>query len=181
MKQNKPGSESTKKDRNPASILTSGMGERITTLSKMVSGKKELAAIAGLSESQLHRIVSGKSQAKIENIAAMASGARVSLEWLATGNGTMRPEDCESEGRMTKESRRLQEKQRQEQQEKFKKGLQLMFEQSKFDPDYNPDGVWSALLIELLAMHGLQESGYQRIQETLTKLKQRDEDKHRDN
>ncbi len=57
-----------------------------------------------------------------------------------------------------------------------KKGLQLVFDMTKDDPDCNPEGVWSALLIEFLTMHGLQESGCQRIQET---LKKRDEDRHR--
>ncbi len=183
MKQNKPKSKLNKKKQDSASVVTSEMGARITALSKTVGGKRELAGIAGLSESQLHRIVSGRSQAKIENIAAMAVETGVSLDWLATGktgNGIVHLEDHRPDSDAARESQRLlQEEQRQTQQEKFKKGLQLVFDMSKDNPDCNPESVWSALLIELLAMHGLQESGYQRIQETLKKLKERDEGKHR--
>jgi len=130
----------------------------------------------GVSETALRAYIAGKSDPSRRALISMARAAGVSVGWLAAGSDSTHPENG-----MTKESRHLQEKQRQQQQEKFKKGLQLMFDRSKDDPDYNPDGIWSALLIELLAMHGLQESGYQRIQETLKKLKQRDEDKHPDN
>ncbi len=65
--------------------FTSGIGRRINEISRLVGGKKRLAQAAGLSESQLHRIVSGESQAKIENVAAMAIHCGVSIDWLATG------------------------------------------------------------------------------------------------
>ncbi len=69
----------------PVAGYTSGIGERINEISRRVGGKKRLAEMAGLSESQLHRITSGESQAKIENIAAMAINCGVSIDWLATG------------------------------------------------------------------------------------------------
>ena len=46
--------------------------------------------MAGLSESQLHRIVAGESQPKLEPIVAIARAANISLDWLATGEGPMR-------------------------------------------------------------------------------------------
>ncbi len=128
----------------------------------------------GVSETALRAYIAGKSDPSRRALVAMARTAGVSVDWLATGNGIMHPGNCKPESDVAQENQRLQE----EQQGKFKKGLQLVFDMSKDDPDCNPEGIWSALLIELLAMHGLQESGYQRIQETLKKLKQRDEDKH---
>jgi len=133
----------------------------------------------GVSETALRAYLAGKSDPSRRALVAMAKTAGVSVSWLATGNGIMHPGDCGPESNVTQENQLLREEQRQAQQEKFKKGLQLVFDMSKSDPDCNPEGVWSALLIELLAMHGLQESGYQRIQETLKKLKERDENKHR--
>ncbi len=65
--------------------FTAGIGGRINEISRLAGGKKKLARAAGLSESQLHRIISGESQAKIENIAAMAVHCGVTIDWLATG------------------------------------------------------------------------------------------------
>ena len=80
-------------------FLTKGIGSRINKLSRMVGGKKKLAEMAGLSESQLHRIISGESQAKIEPLAAMARGAGVLLDWLAFGDGPMRRDEQRSDDR----------------------------------------------------------------------------------
>ncbi|WP_417595041.1 XRE family transcriptional regulator [Oceanospirillum sp.] len=76
-------------NKNSVPLLTAGIGTRISEVSPRVGGKKELAKMAGLSESQLHRIVSGDSVAKIETIVAIAKAANVSLQWLATGEGRM--------------------------------------------------------------------------------------------
>ncbi|WP_126456695.1 XRE family transcriptional regulator [Sulfuriflexus mobilis] len=82
-------SEPNIENRNSVPILTHGIGTRITATADRVGGKKELAARVGLSESQLHRIVAGDSQAKVETIASMAKAGGVSIEWLATGEGPM--------------------------------------------------------------------------------------------
>ena len=76
---------SVKADGNSVPIYTSGIGARINELARLAGSKKKLANMAGLSESQLHRIASGDSQAKIENIAAIAINCGVSIDWLAIG------------------------------------------------------------------------------------------------
>jgi transcriptional regulator with XRE-family HTH domain len=75
--------------RNDVPILTHGIGTRINAIAGKVGGKVALAKSAGLSESQLHRIVAGESQPKIEAVAAMAKAAGVSVGWLATGESPM--------------------------------------------------------------------------------------------
>lgn len=84
---------STKKKRNTVPILTDGIGTRISELSKYGKSKKELAEMAGLSESQLHRIISGESQAKVETIAAIVNGTGCSYDWLMVGEQHKYPSD----------------------------------------------------------------------------------------
>ena len=84
-------SEQLKKKGNRVPIRCSGMGTRITDTSKGVGGKKKLAELTLISESQLHRIISGESQAKIEQVAAIASIGNVTIDWLATVEGDKHP------------------------------------------------------------------------------------------
>lgn len=51
----------------------------------MVGGKRELSKMIDISEPQLHRIISGESQAKVETVAQIAAAAGVSLAWLVAG------------------------------------------------------------------------------------------------
>lgn len=67
-----------------------GIGLRISDIAELVGGKKRLAQLSGVSESQLYRYISGKSQPTIEPVVAMARAAGAQLEWLATGHGPMR-------------------------------------------------------------------------------------------
>ena len=67
--------------------LTSGIGARILEAVSMVGGKKELSRKANISASQLYRIISEDSQARIETIVSIAQAAGISVEWLATGQG----------------------------------------------------------------------------------------------
>lgn len=83
---------------NHVPFLIKDIGTRINEVSAIIGGKKEVAKVAGLSESQLHRIVAGDSQPKLEPIVAIARAANISLEWLATGEGPMRPGEV-GEGR----------------------------------------------------------------------------------
>lgn len=66
--------------------LTAELGTRIDAIAPTVGGVEELAKSAGLSPSQLYRIIAG-SQTKIETVARIARAARVNLHWLATGDG----------------------------------------------------------------------------------------------
>lgn len=49
--------------------------------------------MAGISESQLHRYVAEQSQPTVDPLIAIARAGGVSVEWLATGEGPMRPEE----------------------------------------------------------------------------------------
>ncbi len=75
---------------NTVPFHTEDIGTRINEISTIVGGKKKLSKLIGISEAQLHRIVSGESQPRLEPIIAMAKEANVSLAWLATGEGPMR-------------------------------------------------------------------------------------------
>lgn len=72
-------------NRNSVPFLTKGIGTRITEASVSVGGKRELSKLIDISEPQLHRIISGESQAKVETIAQIAAAAGVSLAWLVAG------------------------------------------------------------------------------------------------
>ena len=85
-------------NKNTVPFLTDGIGTRISEISSLIGGKRELAKAANLSESQLHRIVAGESQVKLEPIVAMARAANVSISWLATGEGSMRLGDQTTKG-----------------------------------------------------------------------------------
>jgi len=77
--------EHVEKKRNSVPFLTSGIGTRINDICGKVGGKKRLAEMIGISESQLHRIISGESQPRIETVALIAEAAGVSLDSLAIG------------------------------------------------------------------------------------------------
>ncbi|VAW85062.1 hypothetical protein MNBD_GAMMA18-2363 [hydrothermal vent metagenome] len=71
----------------PTLSLTSGIGDRVLEAVDMVGGKKELSRKANISASQLYRIISEDSQARIETIVSIAQAADIRIEWLATGQG----------------------------------------------------------------------------------------------
>ena len=79
------GSEESSRGQNSHPVLTEGIGKRISEVSGWMGGKKGLADLVGLSEAQMHRIISGGSQPKAETAAAIAKQSGVSLEWLLTG------------------------------------------------------------------------------------------------
>lgn len=69
------------------SVSSPTIGTRISEVADMVGGKKKLANMAGISESQLHRYIADTSQPTIEPIVSIAKVGRVNLLWLATGDG----------------------------------------------------------------------------------------------
>ncbi len=79
-------STTKKKEGTPGINKPNSLGGRINSVASRVGGKKNLAKMAGISESQLHRYISEKSQPTIEPLVALAEAACVSVEWLATGN-----------------------------------------------------------------------------------------------
>lgn len=78
-----------KEVRNEGLENESSIGNRIEELAQgFVGGKKRLAAISGVSESQLHRYIAGTSQPTITPLIEIAKALGVRFEWLATGNGS---------------------------------------------------------------------------------------------
>lgn len=92
----------TKEPRVP--ILTKGIGTRISVASKAIGGKRQLANALTISEGQLHRIISGDNQARIETIAEIAAATGFSLEWIAIGKGEQRSGDRTNEPAETYET-----------------------------------------------------------------------------
>ncbi|MFP4560571.1 MAG: helix-turn-helix transcriptional regulator [Thiohalorhabdus sp.] len=62
------------------------MGERIAALADGIGGKRRLAALAGIRESQLFRYIRGDNIPSLATAAALADAGGVSLEWLAYGS-----------------------------------------------------------------------------------------------
>lgn len=78
-----------KKTSNSVPSSEDKLGTRISELSKLVGGKKNLAQMAGMSESQLYRCINGSSSPTVEPLVAIARAADASINWLATGEGPM--------------------------------------------------------------------------------------------
>ena len=76
----------TEKSECPTPDL-SGLGARIAKIADLVGGKKNLAHIISISESQLYRYISGDSQPTVEPLAAIAQSGNVHLDWLVLGDG----------------------------------------------------------------------------------------------
>ena len=79
------------KSKSPVIGSTSDLGKRIGLIADHLGSRKYAAEVAGISVDQLARYINGESQPSLAPIALMAAGANVSLEWLATGEGPMRP------------------------------------------------------------------------------------------
>lgn len=59
----------------------------------LVGGKASLAKMTGISESQIYRYIREESGLTAEPLVAIAKAGGVLLEWLATGEGPMHPEE----------------------------------------------------------------------------------------
>lgn len=68
-------------------IPGSGIGTRISEIASRVGSKKALARKAHISESHLYRYISGKSEPTASKLVALADAGKVSISWLATGEG----------------------------------------------------------------------------------------------
>jgi phage repressor protein C with HTH and peptisase S24 domain len=76
-----------------SSVSSSTIGTRISEIADEVGGKKRLANMAGVSESQLHRYIADASQPTIEPAVSIAKVGGVNLLWLATGDGPKYPDE----------------------------------------------------------------------------------------
>ena len=69
------------------------LGKRISETAKVSGGKRALAEITGLQESQIYKYIRGENIPGVNVIIEISQGSGVSLEWLATGEGPMSRQD----------------------------------------------------------------------------------------
>lgn len=67
------------------------LGSRISACATKVGGVRQLAGATEISESQIFRYIKGESDATAEKLVSISRAAGVSLDWLAGGEGEMRP------------------------------------------------------------------------------------------
>lgn len=79
--------------KNQVPTCSSELGTRISEASRLVGGKKALAQMTSLSESQLYRYINGSSSPTIEPLVAIARATGVSIAWLVMGEGPMRQDE----------------------------------------------------------------------------------------
>ncbi|RHW21917.1 XRE family transcriptional regulator [Pseudomonas jilinensis] len=68
------------------------IGTRIEEIAERVGGKRELANLAGIHETQLYKYIKGANSPSIAVAVALADTAKVSLDWLLLGKGESVPE-----------------------------------------------------------------------------------------
>jgi transcriptional regulator with XRE-family HTH domain len=65
--------------------LASGLGERVDRAARLVGTRPQAAAVMGISDDQLNRIIREKSVPTFPAIAGLANASGVTFEWLAFG------------------------------------------------------------------------------------------------
>ena len=78
---------SAEKD-EPVPNPNNGIGTRVSEISKKLGGRKKAAEAAGVAMSTFHRWIAGDSVPALDSIARLAQVAGVSLDWIATGEGS---------------------------------------------------------------------------------------------
>src|SRR5258708_35548796 len=63
------------------------IGARIDEVCRLIGGREAAAQAAGVSSVMLRRYIRGGSKATFEVIANLARAAKVSLDWISTGEG----------------------------------------------------------------------------------------------
>ena len=93
-----PGAESPKSQDH---LSMAEFGNRLLLVLECFPSRRAASSIAGISVDQLHAYVKGRNVPPFLVVARLAMAARVSLDWLATGEGAMRPEPQENESTKT--------------------------------------------------------------------------------
>lgn len=74
------------------------IGTRIEELAARVGGKRELANLSGIHETQLYKYIKGANAPSIAVAVALAAAGKESLDWLLLGKATQpNATDCEEE------------------------------------------------------------------------------------
>lgn len=90
---------STPGDHQPESrdqLSMTDLRDRLLIVLECFPSRRAASTVAGISVDQLSAYVKGRSAPPFIVVARLAVAARVSLDWLATGEGTMRPEASNS-------------------------------------------------------------------------------------
>lgn len=74
------------------------LGSRISACAKEVGGVRRLSELTEISESQLHRYISGDSSPTAAPLVAISRAAGVSINWLMAGESPMRPTAAPAQG-----------------------------------------------------------------------------------
>lgn len=69
----------------PVPIPAAAIGTRIEALAALVGGKRELANLSGIHETQLYKYIKGTNAPSIAVAVALAAAGKVSLDWLLLG------------------------------------------------------------------------------------------------
>jgi transcriptional regulator with XRE-family HTH domain len=78
------------------SDFESEVGSRLREVEKKFKNREEAAQAAGVAKSTFQRWVEGKADPSFKGLTLLARATGVSLDWLATGEGEMRPADAGS-------------------------------------------------------------------------------------
>lgn len=142
-------------------ILTSGIGSRIIEAAKPFGGIRNLAEMIDMSEAQLYRITSGKSQAKIEPVVAIAVMTGVNLLWLATGQGPMKPDDDALMVKEGGENPYLARAGGAAPTSAFTRLRDVSHSLAAMESElgYKPSAKWHELIKQLMYSHGLNKDG----------------------
>ncbi|MCA1972087.1 MAG: helix-turn-helix domain-containing protein [Caenispirillum sp.] len=73
----------------PASALE--LGTRLSTVVEALGGRSAAAEAADVSPTQITRYTKGRNVPPFDVVARLCAAAGVSMEWVATGRGEMRP------------------------------------------------------------------------------------------
>jgi len=83
--------EQGRENGNSVPFQLEGIGTRISEVSRGIGTRKKAANIAGVSTDTLQRYISEDVKPSFEPLARLCIEVGASLEWLATGKGTMQP------------------------------------------------------------------------------------------
>jgi phage repressor protein C with HTH and peptisase S24 domain len=84
-------SEAEDPTRKKTSEFASQVGRRISEAAEAVGGKRALANLVGVHETQIHRYAKGENLVPLDVLTRIAERCGVRLEWLATGKGPREP------------------------------------------------------------------------------------------
>ncbi|MGN0925112.1 LexA family transcriptional regulator [Ectopseudomonas mendocina] len=82
-------SEPSKEDANSVPFPRAGIGTRIEAIADLFDSRKQAASTAGVAVSTLQRWLAEEGMPAFDSLARLALPKGVSLDWIATGHGSM--------------------------------------------------------------------------------------------